>query len=87
LFDRQHELTLGANYGRSHLKAGADTIAANGLHALVDLASYDIDSHWSTALNLNNVTDRKYLLSLYESTTTANYGAPRNLTASVTWKY
>ena len=47
------------------------------------MASYDIDSHWSTTLNLNNVTDRKYLLSLYESTTTANYGAPRNLTASV----
>lgn len=33
------------------------------------------------------LTDCKYLLSLYESTTTANYGAPRNLTASVTWKY
>ncbi|GLU39861.1 hypothetical protein [Pseudomonas sp. NBRC 100443] len=32
LFGRQHELTLGANYGRSHLKAGADTIAANGYY-------------------------------------------------------
>ena len=56
-------------------------------YALVDLmASYDIDSHWNTSLNLNNVTDRKYLLSMY-SGTASNYGAPRNLTASVTWKY
>jgi outer membrane receptor for ferric coprogen and ferric-rhodotorulic acid len=57
-------------------------------YALVDLmASYDIDDHWSTSLNLNNVTDRKYLLSLYQSSGSTNYGAPRNLTASVTWKY
>jgi len=56
-------------------------------YALVDLmASYDIDSNWSTSLNFNNVTDRKYLLSMY-SQTASNYGAPRNLTASVTWKY
>ncbi|MFJ4142164.1 TonB-dependent siderophore receptor [Pseudomonas sp. NPDC089734] len=57
-------------------------------YGLVDLmTSYDIDSHWSTSLNLNNVTDRKYLLSLYNNATTASYGAPRNLTASVSWKY
>lgn len=57
-------------------------------YALVDLmASYDIDDHWSTSLNMNNVTDRKYLLSLYQSAGSTNYGAPRNLTASVTWKY
>jgi outer membrane receptor for ferric coprogen and ferric-rhodotorulic acid len=56
-------------------------------YALVDLmTSYDIDAHWSTSLNLNNLTDRKYLMSL-QSGTSANYGAPRNLTASVTWKY
>jgi outer membrane receptor for ferric coprogen and ferric-rhodotorulic acid len=57
-------------------------------YALVDLmASYDIDEHWSTSLNLNNVSDRKYLLSLYQTAGSTNYGAPRNLTASVTWKY
>lgn len=56
-------------------------------YAVVDLmTSYDIDNHWSTALNLNNVSDHKYLTSLY-SGTESNYGAPRNLTASVTWKY
>ena len=57
-------------------------------YALVDLmASYDFDDHWSTSLNIDNVTDRKYLLSLYQSAGSTNYGAPRNLTASVTWKY
>lgn len=57
-------------------------------YALVDLmASYDFDDHWSTSLNMNNVTDRKYLLSLYQAAGSTNYGAPRNLTASVTWKY
>ncbi len=56
-------------------------------YGLVDLmASYDIDSHWSTSLNVNNITDRKYLLSLY-SGTASSYGAPRNVTASVSWKY
>jgi outer membrane receptor for ferric coprogen and ferric-rhodotorulic acid len=66
-----------------------DTYSQVNQHAfaLLDLmTSYDIDQHWSTSLNLNNVTDRKYLMSL-KSGTSANYGAPRNLTASVTWKY
>jgi len=66
----------------------ADSAIRQNAYALVDLmTSYDIDQHWSTSLNLNNVTDRKYLMSLYNSATTANYGAPRNLTASLTWTY
>ncbi|GAB7532227.1 TonB-dependent siderophore receptor [Pseudomonas sp. 3A(2025)] len=70
------------------VESDSDSHVRQNAYALVDLmASYDIDSHWSTALNLNNVTDRKYLLSLYQSATTANYGAPRNVTASVSWKF
>lgn len=71
-------------------KVENDTTSAihQNAYGLVDLmSSYDIDSNWSTSLNLNNVTDRKYLLSLYNNAQTASYGAPRNLTASVTWKY
>lgn len=57
-------------------------------YALVDLmASYDINDNWSTSLNLNNVTDRKYLMSLYQAAGSTNYGAPRNVMASVSWKY
>jgi len=63
------------------------SVIRQNAYALVDLmTSYDIDANWSTALNFNNVTDRKYLTSLY-SATASNYGAPRNVTASLTWKY
>ena len=70
------------------VETDSDSSIRQNAYALVDLmGSYDIDEHWSTSVNLNNLTDRKYLLSLYESATTANYGAPRNVTASVTWTY
>nr|GEZ69056.1 hypothetical protein [Tanacetum cinerariifolium] len=63
------------------------SVIRQNAYALVDLmTSYDIDSNWSTALNFNNITDRKYLTSLYTGTA-SNYGAPRNLTASLTWRY
>ncbi|AQZ35841.1 TonB-dependent receptor [Pseudomonas sp. LPH1] len=55
-------------------------------YAVVDLmASYDIDPNWSVSANLNNLTDEKYLSSLYW--TQAYYGAPRNASVSVSWKY
>jgi outer membrane receptor for ferric coprogen and ferric-rhodotorulic acid len=70
------------------VESDSNSAVRQNAYALVDLmTSYDIDQHWSTSLNLNNVTDRKYLLSLYESATSANYGAPRNVTASLTWTY
>lgn len=73
---------------QSAVRSDSDASVRQNAYALVDLmASYDIDTHWSTALNFNNVADRKYLQSLYDSATSANYGAPRNLTASVTWTY
>ena len=72
---------------QSGIEADTTSVARQNAYALVDLmTSYDIDQHWSTSLNLNNLTDRKYLMSL-QSGTSANYGAPRNLTASVSWKY
>lgn len=72
---------------QSAVESDTNAEARQNAYALVDLlASYDIDEHWNTSLNLNNLTDRKYLMSL-KTGTSANYGAPRNLTASVTWKY
>jgi outer membrane receptor for ferric coprogen and ferric-rhodotorulic acid len=73
---------------QSATEADGNGAVRQGAYALVDLmTSYDIDEHWSTSLNLNNITDRKYLLSLYQSAGSTNFGAPRNLMASVTWKY
>jgi outer membrane receptor for ferric coprogen and ferric-rhodotorulic acid len=49
------------------------------------MARYEIDKHWSLSLNLNNVTDKKYLSSLYW--TQALYAAPRNGSATLSWNY
>ncbi|MBK8676223.1 MAG: TonB-dependent siderophore receptor [Cellvibrionales bacterium] len=55
-------------------------------YALVDaFVSYDVNRHLNASLNLNNVTDEKYLNSLQWDQ--AYYGAPRNVMASLTWKY
>ena len=64
-----------------------DSPAANqAAYALVGLmASYDIDPHWSTQLNLDNLTNEKYLQSVRYGQ--SNYGSPRNVTASVSWKF
>jgi outer membrane receptor for ferric coprogen and ferric-rhodotorulic acid len=74
---------LTADDGRTSI-GSAD--AKQKAYAVVDLmASYDIDPNWSVSANLNNLTDEKYLTSLYWSQ--AYYGAPRNLSATLTWKY
>ena len=81
--------------GLEQLKVGASLnwqddihngIAEQDAYALVNLmASYDIDPNWTVSANLNNLTDEKYLTSLYW--TQAYYGAPRNASMSVSWKY
>lgn len=81
--------------GLEQLKVGASLnwqdkvyngIAEQDAYAVVNLmASYDIDPNWSVSANLNNVTDEKYLTSLYWSQ--AYYAAPRNASMSVSWKY
>lgn len=71
---------------QSKTTTDASPEASQDAYALLGLMSrYDIDSHWSTQLNLNNLTNEKYLQSLrYDQ---SNFGDPRNFTASVTWKY
>ncbi|MDX1725433.1 MAG: TonB-dependent siderophore receptor [Pseudomonas sp.] len=55
-------------------------------YALVGLmAAYDIDRNWSVSANLNNLTDEKYLSSLYWEQ--GFYGAPRNASMTVSWNY
>jgi len=55
-------------------------------YALLGLmARYDIDKHLSLSVNLNNLTDKKYLTSLYW--TQSLYGAPRNGSATLTWTW
>ncbi|HSC75308.1 MAG TPA: TonB-dependent siderophore receptor [Pseudomonadales bacterium] len=55
-------------------------------YVLIDtFVSYDFNKHLTAAVNLNNITDEKYLNSL--NWDQAYYGEPRNVMASLTWKY
>ncbi len=57
-----------------------------GDYALVNLfARYSLTKNLTLALNANNVGDKKYLLSPQWGQ--ANFGAPRNVTGSITWRY
>lgn len=97
-YSPKHMIKTAATYrvpAMDKLKVGAavrwqddvhNGIAEQKAYAVVDLmANYDIDPNWSVSANLNNLTDEKYLSSLYW--TQAYYGAPRNVSATLTWKY
>jgi outer membrane receptor for ferric coprogen and ferric-rhodotorulic acid len=79
---------------QSNIRRVADATTASGEailirqpgYALVDLmARYDITPHWSLSANLNNLTNRKYLTSLYWDQ--AYYGAPRTASVTIGWKF
>ncbi len=64
----------------------ADGKTRQDAYALVDLmASYDFSDSLTGSLNVNNVTDEKYLTSLKWDQ--AYYGASRHVMANLTWTY
>lgn len=66
--------------------SGNDIITRQKAYALLNLmAQYQIDKNFTATLNLNNVADKKYINSLYWDQ--AFYGAPRNVTVALNWKY
>jgi outer membrane receptor for ferric coprogen and ferric-rhodotorulic acid len=69
-----------------HVDQEPGIVTTQGAYATLGLmARYDIDKHLSLSLNLNNVTDKKYLTSLYW--TQSLYAAPRNGSATLSWSY
>ncbi|MGZ9897125.1 TonB-dependent siderophore receptor [Shewanella gaetbuli] len=65
--------------------AGEEIITEQKAYAIVDLmAKYDITDNLNIAVNANNVTDEKYLTSLYWAQ--GFYGAPANYSATISWK-
>lgn len=55
-------------------------------YALLNLmARYDLTRQLSATVNVNNVTDEKYLTSLYWAQ--GYYGAPRNASVTLAWAY
>ncbi len=62
------------------------TLIQQEAYTVLDLmARFELSRQLSLSLNLNNVTDKKYLTSLYW--TQAYYGAPRNVSANLRWTY
>lgn len=69
-----------------YIDQGGGITTGQDAYALLDLmASYRINESWSATFNANNVTDEKYLTSLYW--TQAYYGAPRSYALSVRWDF
>jgi len=65
---------------------GSGNVIRQGSYAVLNLmARYEVNPNLSIALNLNNVSDQKYLTSLYWSQ--SYYAAPRNGSVTVNWKY
>jgi len=64
----------------------AGTRVEQDSYTLVDLmAAYKIDKNTTLALNVDNVTDRKYLTSLMWDQ--SFYAAPRSASLTLSWKY
>jgi len=83
-------LKLGAslNWRSQTWRYGDDgsSMIRQGSYALLNLmARYDFSPHLSATLNLDNVTNKKYLTSLYW--TQAYYGTPRSGSVSLNWTY
>jgi len=80
-------VTVGANLNwQSDIRynQGGGISTRQSSYAVLGLmARYQIDKHLSLALNLNNVTDKRYLTSLYWSQ--GYYAAPRNASATLAW--
>lgn len=61
-------------------------VIRQGSYATVGLmAQYDINPHLKLNANLNNVTDKRHLTSLYWDQ--SYYAAPRNASVSLNWTY
>lgn len=87
-------LTLGANANyqsdisrlQGALPNGESIVTEQEAYTLVNLmASYQINDMVSIALNANNVTDEKYINSLYWAQ--GYYGAPSNYSATVSLSF
>ncbi|QBG37301.1 TonB-dependent siderophore receptor [Litorilituus sediminis] len=72
--------------GEGFDNAGETIVTKQDAYALVGLmARYEITPDIHVSVNANNITDEKYLTSLYWAQ--GYYGAPANYSASLTWSF
>lgn len=87
-FDSLPALKVGASVNwqsKIHLDDGTAVIRQGSYATLGLMAQYEINPHLKLSANLNNVTDKRYLQSLYWSQ--SYYAAPRNASVSLNWTY
>lgn len=86
----QSEITQEQGVATSGANAGETIVTKQDSYAVLDLmASYDFARNWNATLNVNNVTDEKYIESLKKFGAAAQgfYGEPANASLTVSWKY
>ncbi|ACE83809.1 TonB-dependent siderophore receptor [Cellvibrio japonicus] len=80
-------LTLGSfvEYRSDTYLRNNSAVKQDALTLLDAFASYDINKNLSVALNLGNITDETYLTSFEYGQ--AYYAEPRNISATLRWRY
>jgi iron complex outermembrane receptor protein/outer membrane receptor for ferric coprogen and ferric-rhodotorulic acid len=74
--------TVGVNVA-AQSSAHVETVKNPG-HTVLDLrASYRINTHWTAALNIGNVTDKTYWAAIGSTIGGNYYGTPRNATLTL----
>jgi outer membrane receptor for ferric coprogen and ferric-rhodotorulic acid len=61
-----------------------DTVREESYFALNAFTRWEITDRLNASVNVNNITDEKYLTSLYQ---VGYYNAPRNASVSIGWKF
>ncbi|WP_294332100.1 TonB-dependent siderophore receptor [uncultured Sphingomonas sp.] len=80
------DLKLGAQLRWQNAVRTSDLLVKQGDYAVLDLmASIRVVDHVRAAINVRNLTDSKYLTSLYW--TQGFYGAPRSVLGSISFSY
>lgn len=84
-------LKVGASFNwqdEIYVNIGTVKYAQKDYAVLNLMTTYDINPHWQAAVNLNNVTNQKYLASMMWANYGQSYYAPgMNGYATLTWKY
>ncbi len=80
IYREQGKITVGA-------KTGQNAITRQESYALINLMTqYKINKNLEATLNINNITNKKYLTSLYYKNQSF-YGAPRSAYLTLKWTY
>ncbi|WP_340677861.1 TonB-dependent siderophore receptor [Paraglaciecola sp.] len=87
-FDSVPKLSVGASYRwQDDIYNASEAVRVDqGAYATIDaFARYQLNSNIDLAINVSNLADKKHLTSLYW--TQSYYAAPRQLQATIAWRY